>query len=291
MIALLLTLAIAGTAPGKDAAARPAAKAGAAAAPAQAPAPAAAAEEPPEPEALDADTMGFLSSGGGTNQLDGSIKLDWPGPGGGQLKLSWDSLDKRNEEVFNAEMLRVALVGAVQSFYDGDGTIDVPGMKRKLAALMAGPVDEARTAYVNAVKLEERRLFFIERGIAEAAAEGSELPGVDRRLINKRMAALKDGRIEKEIVRRVSGYQNLGKGLLAYLDGDTFTALKHVRDAGEALPDMAVVHALLGSLYALYGQTDAAVVSWKKSLELDPTNKAVREAILQHSPRTRQGGR
>lgn len=288
MIALMLTLAIVGAAPAKGA---PSGKqadsnAKAAAAPAAAaPAP----EEPVGPAPLDADTMGFLASGGSTNQLDGSIKLDWPGPGGAQLKLSWDSLDKRNEEVFNAEMLRVALISAVQSFYDGDGTIDVAGMRRKLAALMEGPVDEARTAYVNAVKLEERRLFFVERAMAEAGAEGSELPGVDRRLVAKRMAALKDGRIEKEIVKQVSGYENLGKGLLSYLDGDTFTALKHVRDAGDALPDMAVAHALLGSLYALYGQTDAAVVAWKRSLELDPSNKAVREAILQHSPKTRQG--
>jgi cytochrome c-type biogenesis protein CcmH/NrfG len=52
---------------------------------------------------------------------------------------------------------------------------------------------------------------------------------------------------------------------------------------------MAVAHALLGSLYALYGQTDAAVVAWKRSLELDPTNKAVREAILQHSPQRKLG--
>ena len=291
MIALLLTVAIAAAAPAKGAPAKgaagqaPAAKAlpvNAAAAKADA-----AAEEPTGPAPLDVETMAFLNSQGSTNAMDGSIKLDWPGPGGGQLKLSWDSLDKRNEEVFNAEMLRVALVSAVQSFYDGDGTIDVNGMKRKLAALLQGPVDEARTAYINAIKQEERRLFFIERAIAEAAASKEELPGVDARLVAKRMAALKDGRIEKEMVRRVAGYKNMGSGLLAYLDGDTFTALKSVKEAAEALPDMAVVHSLLGSLYALYGQTDAAVTAWKRSLELDPNNKAVREAILQHSPRSR----
>lgn len=290
MIALLLTLALA--APAKGA---PAAKTTAAPAPAAqaaAPAPAPEASDPAEPAALDADTMAFLNSSGSTNQLDGSVKLDWPGPGGNQLKLSWDSLDKRNEEVFNAEMLRVALIGAVQSFYDGDGTIDAGGMKKKLAALLQGPVDEARAAYVAAIKQEERRLFFIERAIAEAAAVKEQVPGVDARLVAKRMAALKDGRIEKEIVHRVAGYKSLSVGLLAYLDGDTFTALKNVKEAGEALPDMPVVHALLGSLYALYGQTDAAVTSWKRCLELDPNNKAVREAILQHSSKTTgRGGR
>ena len=289
MIALLLTLAVAGAAPAKGAAA-PAPPAAAEAKPAEAPPPVEpAAPAPVTP--LAEETLAFLSSGGATNDSDGSVKLDWPGPGGAQLKLSWDSLDKRNEEVFNAEMLRVALVGAVQSFYDGDGTIDTDGMRKKLAALLEGPVDEARASYVNAVKAEERRLFFVERAMAEAHAAKEEIPGVDGRLVAKRLAAVKDGRVEKEIVRRVAGYENLGKGLIAYLDGDTFTALKRVKEAADALPDMAVVHALLGSMYALYGQTDAAVTAWKRSLELDPNNKAVREAILQHSPNTRRGGR
>lgn len=286
MIALLLTLVVAGAAPARGSSAPAPAAAGGAK-------PAAEAEPatPAPAMALDAETMAFLSSGGATNQRDGSVKLEWPGPGGAQLKLSWDSLDRRNEEVFNAEMLRVALVGAVQSFYDGDGTIDAEGMRKKLAALLEGPADEARASYVNAVKAEERRLFFVERAVAEAQAAREEVPGVDGRLVAKRLAAIKDGRVEKEIVRRVDGFENMGKGLIAYLDGDTFTALKRVKEAADELPDTAVVHALLGSLYALYGQSDAAVAAWKRSLELDPNNKAVREAILQHSPKTRQGAR
>lgn len=286
MIAFVLSLSLAAAAPAKGA--PPPKKEAAAAQPAPKPAEVAPAEETAL-QPLDADTMAFLSSGGGTNSMDGSVRLDWPGPGGNQLKLSWDSLDKRNEEVQTAEMLRVSLVGAVQSFYDGDGTIDVNGMRAKLKALLTGPVDEARTAYLAAIKLEERRLFFVERGVAEAAAAKEELPGVDGRLISKRITAIRDGRIAMEVQNRVNGYRSLAVGLLAYLDGDTFGALNNVREASGGLKDVAVVHALLGSLYALYGQTDAAVVSWKKSLELDPTNKAVREAILQHSPKTRQG--
>jgi hypothetical protein len=245
------------------------------------------AEPPPEEEVapLDAETMAFLNSGGATNDKDGAIKLEWPGPGGPQLKLSWDSLDKRNEEVFNAEMLKTALIGAVQSFYDGDGAIDTAGMRKKLLALMQGPVDEARTSYLNAIKAEERRLFFIERAVADARANREEIPGVDGRLVAKRIAALKDGRIKAEILRQLAGYKSLGTGLIAYLDGDTFTALKHVRDASEGLPETSTVFALLGSLYALYGQTDAAVIAWKRCLELDPRNQPVREAILQHSKR------
>lgn len=294
MIAIVLSLALAATPAKAPPAAREAAPAkgppaaGKAAADA-AKAPEAAPEEPPEVQPLDAETLAFLSSGGATNSRDGAIRIDWSGPGGQQLKLSWDALDKRNDEVVTAEMLRVSVLGAVQSFYDGDGTIDIAGMKAKLRALLQGPVEEAQTAYQNAIKLEERRLFFVERGMAEAAAAKEELPGVDGRLVSKRLAALRDGRIAAEMRRRVNAYRSLAVGLLAYLDGDTFAALKNVREAAEALPDMAVVHSLLGSLYALYGQTDAAVVAWKKALELDPNNKAVREAILQHSPKTHQG--
>ncbi len=284
MIALLLTLAL-GAAPAAKAPAPPAPAAKAAAQPE----PPAEPDDAGEPAPLDEETMAFLSSDGATNQMDGSIKLDWGGAGGGQLKLSWDALAKRNEEVFNAEMLRVALVSSVQAFYDGDGTIDAAGTRKKLAALLQGPVDEARTAYLNAIKAEERRLFFIERALAEAGAAGEQVPGVDGRLVGKRMAALRDGRIKAEMVKRVAAYKSLGTGLLSYLDGDTFTALKHVREAADGLPELPVVHALLGSLYALYGQTDAAVVAWKRSLELDPNNKAVRDAILQHNPQRKQG--
>jgi tetratricopeptide (TPR) repeat protein len=282
MIAILLTVALSAAAPAKPA--KPTAPT---TTPAAAPAPAPA--EPAEGAPLDAETMAFLSSSSTTRDKDGSIRLDWSGPGGGQLKLSWDALEKRNEEVFNAEMLRVALLGAVKSFYDGDGTIDVAGTRKKLVALMAGPVDEAKASFLAAVKAEERRLFFVERAIAEARAVGEELPGVDARLVAKRLAALQSGRVEAKVLAQLEAYRNLGVGLIAYLDGDTFNALKRVRDASEGLPDMALVHALLGSLYALYGQTDAAVTSWKRSLELDPSNGAVREAILQHSRQRRQG--
>ena len=89
MIALLLTLAVAGAAPAKGA---PATKAPAANVTKGPPAPATPANPPPAPEevandpaALDAETMAFLSSSGATNAMDGAVKLDWPGPGGGQL--------------------------------------------------------------------------------------------------------------------------------------------------------------------------------------------------------------
>lgn len=104
MIAFLLSLSLAAAAPAKGA--PPPKKDAAAAQPAPKPAEEAPAEETAL-QPLDADTMAFLSSGGATNSRDGSVRLDWPGPGGNQLKLSWDSLDKRNEEVQTAEMLRI----------------------------------------------------------------------------------------------------------------------------------------------------------------------------------------
>jgi tetratricopeptide (TPR) repeat protein len=284
MIAFALSLALAGAAPAQGAAPARKAPAAAQAKPAEGPPAEASAVQP-----LDAETMAFLSSNGATNAMDGSIRLDWQGPGGNQLKLSWDALDKRNEEVQTAEMLRISLVGAVQSFYDSDGTIDAKGMRAKLKGMLQGPIEEARTAYLNAIKPEERRLFFIERAHAEASATNEGVPGVDGRLVAKRLAALRDGRIAAEIGRQVDGYRSLAVGLLAYLDGDTFAALRNVRESAEGLPEIATVHALLGSLYALYGQTDAALLAWRRSLELDPSNKAVREAILQHSPKNRQG--
>ncbi len=55
-----------------------------------------------------------------------------------------------------------------------------------------------------------------------------------------------------------------------------------MRSAATALPDFAVAHAFLGSMYFLFDQKDAAVRAWRRSYELDPTNEAVRAALQEY---------
>jgi len=247
-----------------------------------------AAEAPPADVPVDGDVMGFLSLGQSTAARDGAVKLPWDGPGGPQLKLSWDALERRNEQLGLGDMMARSLVEAVRTFYDTDGGLDPESMKAKLKKLVGAPMDEARTAYLDAITWEERRLFFVERAVAMAEAESSPLPGIDRALITRRSAAIRSGAVKKALGVRIEGYRDLALGLVAYLDGDNFGALQRVRSAAQALPDFAVAHAFLGSIYFLFDQKDPAIAAWRRALELDPTNKAVADALKEHARPKRQ---
>lgn len=233
----------------------------------------------------DADVMAFLSLSHSTASRDGGVKLPWDGPGGTQLRLSWDALDKRNDQLALGDMMARALVDAVRTYYDAQGGVDPAGMRAKLVGITGGPMEEARAAYLDAVTWEERRLFFVERAIGLADAERATLPGVDPDLVRRRAKAIRSGALKKAIAARVDAYNDLALGLVAYLDGDNFKALEKVRNAAGALPDFAVARAFLGSLYFLFDQKEAAVREWRRSYELDPTNEAVKQALEQYGHR------
>ncbi|HEX9400506.1 MAG TPA: hypothetical protein VF912_10380 [Anaeromyxobacter sp.] len=247
-----------------------------------------AAEGPPVDVPVDDDVMGFLSLGQSTAARDGAVKLPWDGPGGPQMKLSWDALERRNEQLALGDMMARSLMEAVRTFYDTEGGLDPESMKSKLKKLVGAPMDEARTAYLDAITWEDRRLFFVERAMAQADAESSPLPGIEPALVKRRAAAIRSGAVKKALGVRVDGYRDLALGLVAYLDGDNFGALQRVRSAAQALPDFAVAHAFLGSIYFLFDQKEPAVAAWRRALELDPTNKAVEDALKEHGRPKRQ---
>ncbi len=263
----------AGTAPAAANPAAPAAGPGEVAAPDAAP----VAEPPP-----DADVMGFLSLTNSTAARDGAVKLPWEGPGGAQLKLSWDALEKRNEQLSMGDMMARSLIEAVKMYFDTNGTLDPDGMRAKLTSLTGSLMEEARTAYFDAVTWEERRLFFVERAVAQAEAERAGIPGIDAALVARRAKAIRSGAVKKALAVQLDGYRDLGLGLISYLDGDNFKALERVRSAANALPDFAVAQAFLGSMYFLFDQKDAAVRAWRRAYDLDPTNEAVKQALSEY---------
>ncbi len=280
MITLALVLLLGAKAP-------PPAKPAAPAAPAAAPAtPAATPATPPAPaaagETADSEVLGFLSLTNSTAARDGGVKLPWDGPGGPELKLSWDALDKRNESLAMGDMMARALIESVRMFFDSDGGLDPEGMRVKLTALTGGPMEDARAAYLDAVTWEERRLFFVERAVVAAEQQQAGLPGVDPALVDRRLRLIRSGAVKKAVGAQIDGYRDLAIGLVAYLDGDNFKALEKVRTAATALPDFAVAHAFLGSMYFLFDQKDAAVREWRRSYELDPTNEAVKTALMEY---------
>jgi tetratricopeptide (TPR) repeat protein len=256
----------------------------AAPAPAGAQAPAPAAEAPP-----DAEVMSFLSLTRTTASRDGGVKLPWDGPGAAQLKLSWDALDRRNEQLAMGDMMARAVMDSVRMFFDTAGGSDPDAMRAKLVSLTGAPMEEAKASYLAAIGWEERRLFFVSRAAAQAAAEQVTIPGVDAGLVSRRLHAIRSGAVRKALSAQLDGYTDLALGLVAYSDGDSFRALEKVRGAVAALPELAVAHAFLGSMYFLFDQKDAAVKAWRRAYALDPTNESVREALQEYGrPERRQ---
>ncbi len=241
----------------------------------------------PLPGNVTRDVMGFLSVNVSTASQDGGVRLDWSGPGGAQLKMSWDLLERRNEQVAIGDMMTQSLMQVVRRFYETSGGNDPGAVRERLQSFSGTPLDEAKAAYVAAVELEGKRLFYVEKAIAAAAEASESLPGVSADLVERRYAALKDGRIAAAVNRRIGGYRSLALGLVAYIDGDALVALEKMKLAGEELPDEPIVHAYLGSLYYLFQQSDRATAAWKRSLELDPTNETVKAALRDYGRRGR----
>jgi tetratricopeptide (TPR) repeat protein len=180
------------------------------------------------------------------------------------------------------DMMARSLVAAVKMYFDTEGGVEPEQMKAKLVALTGSPMEEARTAYLDAVTWEERRLFFVERAIATADTEHSTIPGIDPELVARRARAIRTGVVKKALLAQIDGYRDLALGIVSYVDGDNFKALEKVRSSATALPDFAVAHAFLGSMYFLFDQKDAAVKAWRRAYELDPTLEAVRTAIQEY---------
>src|SRR5512144_634982 len=127
MLVLLLALGLAAAPaadakkPAKAAPAAPAAAAGDAQPKDPAAASQGAARAAPADAPAESDVMGFLSLTNTTSSRDGGVKLPWDGPGGAQMKLSWDALDKRNEALSVGDMMARALVEAVRMYFDTEG--------------------------------------------------------------------------------------------------------------------------------------------------------------------------
>ncbi len=279
MVALALLLALLPAAPVAQAAApaaRPAPTPRAGAAPAKAARP-----DPASPalrlDGLEPDVVGFLTTGRGTSNVDGGSKLPWDGPGGSLVRTSWDALDKRFDQVAVATPVIAALNETIQGFYESGGAR--PGKLKAELQRSSADLDRALAAYQSALVFEERRLQLVKKATTIAAQAREPIPGIDVDLIDRRLAALQDGRLPAAVERRIRGYRALAAGLVAFVDGESLTALEKMKLAADGLPDMAVAQAYLGSLYYLFQQTDSAVNAWKRALALDPTNDAVRAAL------------
>lgn len=219
---------------------------------------------------------------------DGSMVTEWEGPGQPQFRLSLPFLRRRNEELGNAEMMFQSLMQAVKSFYNATDAQPPPAVRQQLARMASGSLDEARTALLEAVEMEQKRLTMLHKAV-QLAAEGDAVPvAIDRELLERRAKAISGGQVAEAVEARVRAHRNLALGLVAYIDGDPLGALEKMKAASRDGPELAMVHVYLGSLYYLFQQVDPALAEWKKALDLDPSNETVRQAIKQHSSERRR---
>lgn len=240
----------------------------------------------PEPP----DVASFLYPGRspGVAVRDGSTATEWDGPGQPQFRLSLPFLRRRNEELGNAEMMFQSLMQAVKAFYDATGD-QTPTAVRQQLTRMAGPsLDEARGALLEAVELEHKRLIMLRKAVQLAAEQDAAPSTLDRDLIERRTKAIVAGQLVEAVEARVRAHRNLALGLVAYIDGDQLGALEKMKAASRDGPEIVMAHVYLGSLYYLFQQVDPALAEWKKALDIDPSNEAVRQAIKQHSSERRR---
>jgi hypothetical protein len=214
---------------------------------------------------------------------DGSKPAEWDVPGGAQLRMSLAFLEERNRLFAEADTAGRELLAVVTRFYKSPQERPVREVRDDLLK-MGRALEPVREALRGAIDQEQKRVQWLQKGIQAA---GGPVGGLDPELLKRRAAAIASGKANEAIEARVRGHQALISGLVAYIDGDPLTALEKMKGATRDAPDIALAHAYLGSLYYLFNQPALALTEWRRTLELDPTDQSVRQALQLHAGEVR----
>jgi len=209
---------------------------------------------------------------------DGSTSADWEGPGKAQMRLSREALERRNEQLSEADMVTKAFLQRVRTFYDSPGDQPTTEVREQLVQAQK-LLDEARETLLAAVEEEQKRLGWVQRAVRES---GDLIPNVDPKLVDRRLESITAGKLKATVEARIRAYRSLATGIVAFIDGETLVALERMREAVRDDPDLALAHAYLGSLYYVFQQPKLALAAWKRAADLDPQNRAVKQAIHEH---------
>ena len=252
--------------------------------PAAAPPPPAAPEAAPAPATPVAvplerapEIIAFIEPGR-AQPKDGSTTADWEGPGKAQMRLSREALERRNEQLSEADMVTKAFLQRVRTFYDSPGDQPTTEVREQLVQAQK-LLDEARETLLAAVDEEQKRLGWVQRAVRES---GDLIPNVDPKLVDRRLESITAGKLKATVEARIRAYRSLATGIVAFIDGETLVALERMREAVRDDPDLALAHAYLGSLYYVFQQPKLALAAWKRAADLDPQNRAVKQAIHEH---------
>ena len=218
------------------------------------------------------------------------MKLPWDGPGDQQLRLSWDALERRNEQLAVGDMMARSLMEAVRNFYDTEGGLDPESMKAKLKKLVGAP--DGRGARPPTSTRSPGR----SGGSSSSSGRSrrrtrtaAPIPGIDAALVARRAAAIRSGAVKKALSAQVDGYRDLALGLVAYLDGDNFGALERVRNAAARAAGLRR-RPRVPRVDVLPVRPEGAPRSPRGAARSSsiPTNKAVADALKEHGRAKRQ---
>ncbi|HEY3448477.1 MAG TPA: tetratricopeptide repeat protein [Myxococcales bacterium] len=250
-------------------------------------------DEPAKEEPPKAPSRGLLNSlfpalkAAGAKPKDGSLVTDYMGPGDAQLKISQDYLRQRDAILVEMETPLAALVEAARGL-DSAGTAEErASIRQKLGELSGAPLDQANKRLAEALKLEDRRIYMVRKALELAGERKRTIPDVDPELVQQLYLGITSSVAGKAADRRIQAYRNLVAGIVAFLDNDVLTALSHIKSVTDDAPDLAIAHVYLGSISFLVQQPEQAIASWKRALELDPSNEAVRKALRDHAASAR----
>lgn len=210
---------------------------------------------------------------------DGSDGREYDGEGEAQWEASWIFLKQKKEALARAKKKGDEIEAALKIPEDLKDPAQVARVKRELKELAGKPVDELRHELLDAVRAEKKRVQLVKKSMEVSRAAGAAGPPVDAELIDKLFRYLHSSQANQGAEARAGAYRSLAMGLVDYLDNDEVGALLKIKTAAENAPDIAAAHVYLGSLLYLTQKTEAAVLEWKKALELDPTNEGVKKAL------------
>lgn len=229
---------------------------------------------------------GFLFVPDPPNEADATVlpPPDYEGPGASLVKYAAQQQEQRDEKLAKGKAALDLVWAAVLKFFKTSGGDDPRVQRNELKKLAEGPLEESRKAYLAAAEHEKKRLTWVSKIVRDAAEaeEPSPLPNVDLTLVERRLEALREGRVQAAIELRFSGYKGLTMGIVAWVDGETKLALERLKTATRGTPDLALTHLYLGYVYYILEQVNDALACWRKAMALEPDNQVIRNVYKDH---------
>lgn len=222
----------------------------------------------------------------GAQPQDGSAGADdYSGAGASQLRMAVAYIKQRDEELGRAAAALAKVHEAMDKVAAASGEREQDALRKELLAAQGKPLEDARLAMLAAVRTEKKRVFLLTKAQEQATEKNETIPNLDPKLIERMAAWLASNKPSEAVDVRLRAYRSVIGGLIDFLDHNEVASMIKMKSATEDAPDLAIAHMYLGSLLFLVQNPDGAVAEWKKVLELEPNNEAVKEALRQHTGR------